>query len=136
MYKNLCILLLIIYFNVSCIIVYDLEDSKSDKNENDSSINSFIIKVLDKVAPLIYNHDTKYAVGYKEDVFQSLKMGLTQYEVKKLIGEPLTERKNDKGDIIWHYSEPGKKYDHFYNRVLIFDINGKLIERYSEFYID
>jgi hypothetical protein len=83
---------------------------------------------------------TRYATGFKEDVFLSLPMGVSQDEVIQKLGAPLEkwDHWNDKGvhdRTFWAYSKRESLGSTHY-RVLIFSPAARLVEREVDYYLD
>lgn len=113
--------------------VYDLNDPNP---ESEQTRNSWRYRLSQRLLPLLYNHDTRYAPGYKEEVFQTLRSPASQDEVHALLGQPLAKRRLADGRWMWHYSEPGPKTQDFVLRILEFGADGRLLKRHAEFYVD
>jgi hypothetical protein len=92
--------------------------------------------VVQLILPVIYDERTRYAPGYQEEVFRSLKPGVGEEEARKLLGEPLSKRTLADGRRILYYSEQQTPTDNYLMRTLVFDGQGHLLERHSEFYVD
>ncbi|RQV96850.1 hypothetical protein EH221_04520 [bacterium] len=72
------------------------------------------------------NDITKCADGYSEDKFGSIKLGQSEYEVMKILGEPLEE--------IWGYSKSPNSTDY---RIRLISIkNGKVTSKLHKLYYD
>ena len=85
---------------------------------------------------LLFEEDTRYAPGYSEAGFYKIKHGMTEAEVKRLLGEPLMVDPPDsrRNYTYWRYSESPKD-THYRQRFIRFQ-NGIVTERISEFYVD
>lgn len=88
------------------------------------------------VLPLLDKHDTEYAAGFKEEIFRSLEMGITQDDVKRRLGEPVSMKTFPDGDTCWYYSRHGVTSKSYFVRLLEFDDKGLLVARRAEFYVD
>jgi hypothetical protein len=97
---------------------------------------SWRYRVGQVILPLVYDHDTRYSTGYKEASFQSLKMGVSQGDVRALLGEPLKKYQLEDGHWMWHYSEHGPKSKDYLVRTLEFGSDEHLLRKGAEFYVD
>lgn len=53
--------------------------------------------------------DTQFTQNYSEEKFLSIKQGMTEDQVAKLVGEPFSKHHEKRADIvIWYYSTDGK----------------------------
>jgi len=68
------------------------------------------------VLPLLNKHDTEYAAGFKEEIFRSLEMGITQDDVKRR----LSMKTLPDGDTCWYYSRHGVTSKSYFVRLLEF----------------
>jgi outer membrane protein assembly factor BamE (lipoprotein component of BamABCDE complex) len=70
---------------------------------------------------------TRYAPLYNESTFRTLLVGMTEEEVVRRLGRPLSVVGKDMTEI-WYYSEPlkSKNYSH---RVVVFDKHKQLIDK-------
>jgi len=88
------------------------------------------------VLPFLDTHDTEYAAGFREDVFRSLEMGISQDEVRRRLGAPISTKSFPDGITYWYHSRHGAKSKSYFMRILAFDSQGTLRTRRAEFYID
>jgi hypothetical protein len=51
----------------------------------------------------------RYAPGFSEAAFSSIRFGDTELHVLKTLGEPLSRSRGGlfPGEVLWHYCEPG-----------------------------
>lgn len=94
------------------------------------------------VFPLIEEHDTQYAKGYREDVFRGLQAGIRAERVRDVLGPPLSVRAGfdgttfaENGHALWDYSQHGPKSKNYVCRVIEFDEHGRLVKKISGFNI-
>lgn len=111
---------------------YDLEERKAPESNGSQSWSEAVGEL---VLPLISEHDTKYASGFSEDKFQSVRIGSTESEVASALGNPLLKKKFPDGTVCWYYSRPGR-HNSYFVRVLEFGDDRKLEQRRSYFYLD
>jgi hypothetical protein len=98
--------------------------------------------LIDGVSGLILGvllkEDTVYARGYSDSGFRRVRLGMTDHEVEKLVGRPLTVWPTPESPsgadtgARWSFS-PGDT--HFRCRALLFK-NHRVIEKHAEFYVD
>lgn len=90
----------------------------------------------DMILPLIVDEHTRYAAGYREESFRALRLGASEATALSQLGEPLARRSFADGRTIWYYSEQATGTDNYLQRNLTFDSRGKLVRKYSRFYVD
>lgn len=112
-------------------LVYDLNDPRPA-----TPFERVLRYAIQPLLPLIYDERTKYAAGYTEEGFRSLKAGASEGEVLKVLGEPLSRREIASGRTIFYYSEQATPRDNYLVRNLVFDGQGRLLEHHAEFYVD
>lgn len=99
----------------------------------------YTLPAIDVVSNLLFfPDDTIYAKGYSEGSFRGLETGQTSKDVAAAVGEPL-ERRLAAGDALeyWYYSKHGRRYESYWNKILIFDASTHLlVKKISEFYSD
>lgn len=83
---------------------------------------------------LLLPDDTHFAKDFEERKFGELKCGENKAKVRALLGEPLDVRSYS-GVEAWSYTKTPNN-SHYARRVVIFDGEGKLIDKDSEYYID
>ena len=104
--------------------------------DGDRSIGGdWLAAVGERILPLIEKHDTKYAPGYREEVFRALTLGDTEAEVARLLGRPLLTKQFSDGTTCWYYTRRGERFTSYFVRVLEFDQRGILIARRRYFYV-
>jgi hypothetical protein len=86
--------------------------------------------------PFIYHERTTYAPGFREEAFRSLTVGMSEKDVRKALGEPLARRDIGGGRSVLYYSQQATSRDNYLVRNLVFDAQGRLLERRAEFYVD
>lgn len=112
------------------------EPDSPEAPQAEQARESWRAALAELVLPLIEEHDTQYAQGFKEDVFRSLKIGSSQAEVIGLLGPPLSAKICSKGSTCWYYSRPGPRSENYYVRVLVFAHGGGLAAKLHSFYLD
>ena len=117
-----------------CVIVDDTNES-ARRAENPSAMRQFVLEVADVVLPLVTPAETRYAAGYSEQAFRSLRCGSTQEEVRKALGEPLAKRAFGP-KTVFYYSEQANARANYHVRTVHFDGSGRMTERYAGFYVD
>lgn len=115
--------------------VYDLNDARPATGLNRVK-RAVLGSAMQVILPIIYDEKTRYAPGYREEAFRSLKPGMSEEEVRKLLGEPLSRRTIPDGRTVLYYSEQATPTDNYLMRNLVFDDQGRLLERRAEFYVD
>jgi len=60
---------------------------------------------LNPINPTI---DTKFSVGYNEEKFDLIKIGMDSLDVKNLIGKPFGIQKMTDNETLWTFSGDGK----------------------------
>jgi hypothetical protein len=94
-------------------------------------------KIGNVVLPLINPQETEFAPGYKEGIFDSLRLGASRDEVERQLGSPLKRWQGSvSGCEFWSYSRPAIPGSNFYQRNLEFDSTGALVEKHRHFYVD
>ena len=116
--------------------VYDLNERAKAEPPQPVRSSGWKEALGEAVLPLLGHHDTEYAPGFKERSFQTLEMGISQDEVKRIIGDPLFTKTFPDGRVYWYYSRHGKTSKSFFTRILVFREDGRLIARHTEFYLD
>ena len=81
-----------------------------------------------------YDEDTPYAPGYSDSAFRKVREGMTEDEVRDLLGQPLDRWSldNNRFGRRWSKSPSDGNYK---LRVVIFT-EGKVTRKTSEFYLD
>lgn len=79
-------------------------------------------------------NETVYSNNYNEKYFRGIEIGMTQREVKTILGEPLKYYRSS-GREIWSYSSPGGKYENYRVRKVIFDGDRKVSGKIKKFNI-
>ncbi len=120
-------------FSFGGTMVYDLNGPNPP---SERTKESWRYRLGQTILPLIYEQDTRYSAGYRDEVFRALTVGTSEGEVRRLLGEPLTTYRLDDGRSVWHYSQRGSKSKNFYVRVLEFDTGDRLLAKGAEFYVD
>jgi hypothetical protein len=90
----------------------------------------------DMILPFFLDEHTRYAAGYREENFRALKLGASEATAQSQLGEPLARRSFADGRTIWYYSEQATGTDNYLQRNLTFDSRGRLVRKYSRFYVD
>jgi hypothetical protein len=88
------------------------------------------------VLPLLLDENTRYARDYRENIFRALKPGTTEASVHEKLGEPLARRSLPDGETVWYYSEQATATDNYLLRNVVFDGQGRLLRKVTEFYVD
>lgn len=82
----------------------------------------------------LLREDTAYAAGYTAGGWRSIRIGMTQADVRTAIGDPLQGWTNQDSSVSMRWSRsPGDT--HYRCRVLQFS-EGRVTEKHSEFYVD
>lgn len=115
--------------------VYDLNDPRP-ATTFERVKTSILRYAIEPLLPLIYDERTRYAAGYTEEGFRSLKAGVSKDDVLRVLGEPLSRREIAGGRSIFYYSEQATARDNYLVRNVVFDSQGRLLERHAEFYVD
>jgi len=97
--------------------------------------DGWLAAVGERILPLIEKHDTKYAPGYREEVFRELELGATESEVARLLGQPLLTKKFPDGHTCWYYTRHGQRFASYFVRILEFDQRSVLVARRHYFYV-
>ena len=92
--------------------------------------------VAEAILPYISSERTAYAPGFREEVFRSLKKGISEEDVRRALGEPLLKRTFPDGQRIFYYSQQGTPRDNYLVRNVVFDAQGRLLALHTEFYVD
>jgi outer membrane protein assembly factor BamE (lipoprotein component of BamABCDE complex) len=116
--------------------VYDLNTKSQPEPPKPPRSTSWREALGEVVLPLFDRNDTEYATAFKEEVFRALEMGLSQDDVKRRLGEPVSTKTFSDGDTCWYYSRHGKQSKSYFVRLLEFDGKGILVARRSAFYLD
>jgi outer membrane protein assembly factor BamE (lipoprotein component of BamABCDE complex) len=83
---------------------------------------------------LMAQEDTQYSPGYSDGGFRAVKVGMEAAEVERLLGKPLDQRIMP-GGTYWYFARsPGST--HYRMRIIRFDANGRVREKWSGFYLD
>jgi hypothetical protein len=88
------------------------------------------------VLPHVYDEHTRYAPGFKEETFESLPLGTSEADVRKALGEPLERHVTPDGRRVLAYSQQATGQDNYWVRTLVFDVDGRLVRRVADFYVD
>lgn len=92
-------------------------------------------KIGSVVLPLIAEHDTELAPGYREDAFDSLRLGASREDVEELLGAPIKTWRFSGGEV-WSYSRAGSKGGFYFERIVRFDSTGTLTRKRQASYMD
>lgn len=111
------------------------EKKQTSPAEDRAAGGSWLTAVGERILPLIEKHDTKYAPGYREEVFRTLEPGATESEVVLLLGRPLLTKQFSDGNTCWYYTRHGERFASYFVRILEFDRRGVLIARRHYFYV-
>lgn len=94
---------------------------------------SFRERIEEGFGPLLDRPQTRFAPGFREEVFRALPLGATESQVLKALGPPLDRRDCAYGTVCWDYSFPAAIDASFFPRVLRFDRSGRLSDRIMGF---
>lgn len=97
--------------------------------------DDWLSAVGERILPLIEEHDTQSAPGYREEVFRALAFGAAEADVARLLGPPLLTKQFSDGSTCWYYTRHGERSASYFVRVLEFDQRGVLIARRHYFYL-
>jgi hypothetical protein len=78
---------------------------------------------------------TVYSSGYSEVGWSAVTRGDTQAAVRTRLGEPL-QRWDEPSGQLWSYSGHGASSDDYLERKLLFDMQGRVVEKHEECYLD
>jgi hypothetical protein len=78
---------------------------------------------------------TVWALGFSEEGFAEIRIGMSYDEVAKILGEPLRKNCGDKG-CGWIYSNQDTGTADYDRRGITFDTTGRVDGLRHEFYID
>jgi len=83
---------------------------------------------------LLLKEDTEYASGYTDAGWRSIQVGMTQADVRAVLGEPLQVWQNRSGSVSMRWSRsPGST--NYRSRVLLLE-NDRVVKKHAEFYLD
>ena len=91
----------------------------------------------DAIAALAHEEDTEYAAGYSPDAFKKVAIGMSEAEVKALLGPPLetyAPGPATRGEYGWRYARSARGGS-YRIRALLFR-SGRVSEIFHEFYLD
>jgi outer membrane protein assembly factor BamE (lipoprotein component of BamABCDE complex) len=92
---------------------------------------------VDIVASWIYPSDTVYASQFSRQEFKRVAAGMSMRELIERLGEPIDRRAIGERQEYWHYSQPGKRFQNYWNFIVIVDPKTeKVVECFREFYTD
>jgi outer membrane protein assembly factor BamE (lipoprotein component of BamABCDE complex) len=78
-----------------------------------------------------FQMDTKWAAGYSERNFSKVRVGMSQDEVRRIMGEPIWNPNPD----YWGYTESPSS-THYHQRGFVFSPSGKVTQIVKGFYFD
>jgi hypothetical protein len=115
---------------------YSLSEKKPASPAGDRAVGGDWLSALgERILPLIEEHDTQYAPGYREEVFRTLAFGVTEADVARLLGPPLLAKRFSDGNTCWYYTRHGERSASYFVRVLEFDPRCVLVARRHYFYL-
>jgi outer membrane protein assembly factor BamE (lipoprotein component of BamABCDE complex) len=120
----------------SHVYIYDLTGSAPTSSFDRLKQSTIGRYASQAVLRLIYSERTRYAPGFNEKAFQSLKPGTAESEVRRALGEPLLKRTFPDGRVVFYYSEQATPHDNYLVRNVVFDAQGRLLAVHAEFYVD
>ena len=82
----------------------------------------------------LFTDDTKYSENYSGWKFLKIKKGMTKNQVYDILGKPIAVFTREKGVESLQYSKSPK--DTHYRIRQVYMKDNKVIERFSEFYVD
>jgi len=91
----------------------------------------------DALSALSDDEDTVYAAGYSPDAFKKVAIGMTEADVRTLLGPPLetySPGPNARGEYGWRYARSARGGS-YRIRALLFR-SGRVIQVFHEFYLD
>ncbi len=68
----------------------------------------------------MFGFGTRYAVGYSELRFASLKRGMTESEVESVMGAPISRGSFFDQGVVWMYSKQPNPTSNFFRRWVVF----------------
>jgi hypothetical protein len=84
----------------------------------------------------ISEEETIYAKGYSDKAWKEVNINDTIERVVKLLGDPIKIYRRDDGSSSYYYSDQKTGRSNYKMRVIIFNKEGRVKEKYREFYID
>lgn len=84
--------------------------------------------------PLVWEDDTEFAAGYSPLGFLRVRTGMTPAEVTGLLGSPLEQYTASDAKETWRWTRSPHSSS-YRMRAVVFR-NGRVAEKYSEFYVD
>ncbi len=80
---------------------------------------------------------TKYAPSYSEVKFRNIQKGMSEENVRSLLGEPLSKdtHQNDGYREIWRYTD-GPPDSNYWSRAVVFDEKGIVQNVEREYFVD
>lgn len=116
---------------------YDLQGTRlADESGYSRAKRSFLFSLGQTILPIVCRERTVYAPGYREESFRSLKLGTSESELRRVLGEPLLRRAFPDGVTVLYYSKQATGTDNYLLRNVVLDANGRCLERQMEFYVD
>jgi hypothetical protein len=103
-----------------------------------SALCGFHLLLIDGLDGLIFGlllkEDTEYAAGYTDTKWRSIRIGMTEADVRAILGEPLQVWQNRGESVGMRWSRsPGDT--NYRCRVILLE-NDRLVERHAEFHLD
>ena len=86
---------------------------------------------IDAYFSVVEKTDTSWAKDYSESNFNKVKIGMTQDEVRKIMGEPVRSANGD----YWGYTESPSS-THYHQRGFVFSPSGSVTQIVKGFYFD
>lgn len=91
------------------------------------------------VLALVMGDTGTYAPGYSDRAFRSVRSGMTQEDVRAILGEPLKAESvpelRPAGSVVWAYSASVRK-GNFRVRSVVFGPEGRVLSTHAYYWID
>lgn len=79
---------------------------------------------------------TEYAPGFTEARFAKIRPGMTEVEVRQLVGAPLERRSWSPIGELWSYSDSVTNVPNFHRRDVLITESGKVYMRVRQYYCE
>lgn len=99
------------------------------------AVNTYLVDgVVGSGLRLIFGDDTVYATAYSEAAFRRIAIGMTEDQVRALLGEPLGMRVQPFGRTSWWFTT--SPHDKSYRQRAVVFQDGLVTQILHEFYVD
>lgn len=82
----------------------------------------------------VLGEDTQYARDYSESAFRNIEAGMSEHQVRSLLGEPLTKMALNSNGESWRYTKSPSD-SHYHLRSVVFRDHA-VVRIFHEFYVD